>query len=283
MSFENALGVQRRTIHSAEVRTAGDEFALVGYACKYNVLSHNLGGFREKISPGVFGRSLKNNADVKALFNHNPSNILGRTKSGTLKLEDTPVGLRFYCALDKNSQAHKDLYGAVKRGDIDECSFAFTVPPGGDEWEDGTDEETGRSIQIRTLKDVDLLDVSVVTNPAYPNTQVDARQALKIRESHGLIEAVRVMRKMAQAMVMRWKEPSPTGFASHLQRCHEAAELAYAYSAQAGNVLSYDEDEENPDEMTRGAFRVANAALEVACQNLATARLQHAKVLGRRK
>jgi uncharacterized protein len=171
--FQAAKGVQKRSV-VAELRAETD-FSLAGYAARYNVLSHNLGGFREKLLPGTFSRSIRAGADVKALFNHDPSNILGRTKSGTLKLEEDERGLHFRCQLDKNSQYHRDLYASCFRGDLDECSFAFQCDDDDDDWTDGTDPETGDKCSFRTIKNVRLIDVSVCTYPAYPNTNVGAR------------------------------------------------------------------------------------------------------------
>jgi len=165
-----AIELQKRSIAGVELRAAAD-FCLVGTAAAYNVNSSNLGGFIERIKPGAFTRSLKT-ADVKCLFNHDSNCILGRCKSGTLVLTDTPTGLDFRCQLDTTNQSHVDIYSAVRRGDIDQCSFAFiprkVVFPDGDV----------NGIPLRTLVDVDLQDVSVVTYPAYPNgTNAQARAA----------------------------------------------------------------------------------------------------------
>lgn len=170
--------MQREIRLSTELRTGtgtGDEFALVGYAAKYNVLSSDLGGFREIIRPGAFTRSLKEKADVKCLLNHAADNILGRTKSGTLTIGQDSYGLHFRCQLDPTNSDHGNIYSACKRGDIDECSFAFKVAPGGQSWKEVKDPANGIDSLTRTLTDVDLLDVSAVTYPAYPSTQVSAR------------------------------------------------------------------------------------------------------------
>jgi hypothetical protein len=87
--------------------------------------------------------------------------------------------LKFTCRLDKNQQSHRDLYSSIKRGDINECSFAFAV-----DGEDGDDFSTskdaqGRSFSCRTVKRAKLFDVSAVTHPAYGGTAtaVSARSA----------------------------------------------------------------------------------------------------------
>jgi hypothetical protein len=169
--------IERRSL-AADLRaeSQGDEMALVGYAALFNSESKDLGGFRERIAPGAFTRSLNEGADVKCLKNHNVSELLGRTKNNTLSLEQDDRGLKFRCVLNPESQAHRDLHAAIKRGDMDECSFAFTVPEGGDVWDEATDENGVRYVR-RTLRDVNLLDVSAVTYPAYNTTSVSARAA----------------------------------------------------------------------------------------------------------
>lgn len=153
-----------------ELRTAKDaDFCLEGYASRFNVLSKPLPeGFRERVLPGAFARSIREQADVKALFNHDPNQILGRVKNGTLKLAEDDTGLFWRAQLNPKSQAHRDLYAAVQRGDVTECSFAFLVNgAAGESWNADRTE--------RCLRDVNLIDVSAVTYPAYTGTEVNAR------------------------------------------------------------------------------------------------------------
>jgi hypothetical protein len=168
--------VEYRT--SATLRAASDAaFELAGLAAAYNKLSGDLGGFRERIAPGAFTRALATNPDVVCLFQHDQSKILGRTKSGTLSLSDSAEGLRFVCKLDPAQQAHKDLYAAVKRNDLSECSFAFSIDGNGEQWDDVADERGMRYVR-RTLTNVKLHDVSIVCTPAYPgSTSVGARSS----------------------------------------------------------------------------------------------------------
>lgn len=170
---------ETRTALAGSIRTDESKFQISGIAAAYNTLSQNLGGFKEKIAPGAFARSLREKADVKCLLNHDPSLLLGRTKSGTLVLSDSPQGLRFVCQLDRTNSDHVNTYSAVKRGDFSECSFAFTVPAGGDSWDD-SDKPDLAVYAIRTLRDVNLMDVSCVAYPAYAQgTSASARAAQK--------------------------------------------------------------------------------------------------------
>src|ERR1700733_14697121 len=149
---------------------ASGKRTLSGYAATFHPRSYDLGGFVEQIAPGAFTRSLKGNADVMALSEHNAQKgILGRTKSGTLRLSEDSVGLRFDCDLP-NTSLGNDIAESVGRGDLDSCSFGFVKQADG--W-----ERNGKDV-VRTLKDVDLFDVSVVGNPAYPATSVQLRSLM---------------------------------------------------------------------------------------------------------
>jgi len=100
----------------------------------FNQLSENLGGFREQIAPDAFNGC--DMTDVRCLFNHDDNQVLGRTASGTLTLNRTAAGLEFECDPPDTTFA-RDLAASMDRGDIDQCSFSFTVPQGGADWADG--------------------------------------------------------------------------------------------------------------------------------------------------
>jgi HK97 family phage prohead protease len=157
-----------RTLNVA-IRAAAkeDAFELHGTALSYNVLSRDLGGFRERFLPGAFTRALADSkTDVRMLFNHSVNHVLGRQSNGTLTLMDTPNGLNFCCKLDPNQQAHRDLHSSIKRGDINSCSFAFKPDADGEAWDDAKDER-GAWFTRRTVKQASIYDCSVVTHAAY--------------------------------------------------------------------------------------------------------------------
>jgi uncharacterized protein len=145
----------------AEVRAAGKPMVLEGYAALYNEVT-NLGSFEERIAPGAFAGRLED--DVRLLLNHEGA-PLARTKNGTLKLEDDDKGL-FYRAEIIDTQAGRDLYAMVQRGNITQSSFGFTI-----------EEQEIDSDGVRVINKVGrLLDVSPVTYPAYEATEVHARK-----------------------------------------------------------------------------------------------------------
>lgn len=137
-----------------------------GYAAVFDKLSENLGGFREKIAPGAFKKTIKKD-DVRALFDHDSKYVLGRNTAGTLKLSEDDTGLRMQVT-PPEAQWVDDLLKSMERGDINQMSFGFYTIS--DEWEDMNKKEP-----IRTLREVELFDVSVVTYPAYPDTSVAIR------------------------------------------------------------------------------------------------------------
>ena len=145
-----------------ELREEGDEMSLVGYAALFNSRSENLGGFTEMIAPGAFSRSLKSRNDVKLLWNHDTSAVLGSSRSGTLKLYEDDKGLRVEATLP-NTTHGRDARELIKRGDVTGFSFGFSIPGrGGDDWNaEGTE---------RTLKSVRLHEVSLTPFPAYQGT-----------------------------------------------------------------------------------------------------------------
>ena len=144
---------------------------LVGYAAVYApALSEDLGGFREKISPGAFDKSLESNADIRALWDHNTSQPLARTTNGSLKVSSDKRGLRVEIELPEGVSYADDLRQLVRSGVVNQMSFGFLVPPGGDAWDKDADGNA-----LRTLNSIDLHEVSVVSIPAYPDTTVALR------------------------------------------------------------------------------------------------------------
>ena len=161
---------------NAELRAVGSR-SLRGVAAPYNTMAE-VGEYYEQISPSAFERSLRQKADVRALFNHSPDQILGRVSAGTLALASERDGLHFDISLP-NTSIGKDVHTLVSRGDIRECSFAFECRR--DQWSAIT--VNGKTAQLRTLEDVTLFDVSVVTFPAYAHgTSVSARSGVYGRQ-----------------------------------------------------------------------------------------------------
>jgi len=158
--------LERRTAVELRATSPG---RLEGYAAVFNAPSHDLGGFVERVRPGAFARSLKAADSIRALYDHDRASVLGRVGAGTLRLTEDQRGLRFEIDLPETSVG-KDLAVLVERGDVAGASFAFRVPEGGDEWRNGTDGVE------RDLLDIDLHEITVTADPAYPDTSVAKRR-----------------------------------------------------------------------------------------------------------
>jgi hypothetical protein len=195
-----------------EKREDGEAKSIIGHAAVFDLLSENLGGFREKIDKGAFDDVL--NDDVRALVNHEDSLILARSpKTLSLSVDDkglvykiSPVGKRSY---------EKDLIESLERGDVSQSSFQFSVED--DSWDE---DEEGRV--VRTIKKFKrLYDVSPVTFPAYPDTDSAARQfrnylkgkGIDIPEDRNISEFIKELKDLEEytlpdGNIIQWRRKS---------------------------------------------------------------------------
>ena len=156
----------------AEIRADDDGIRVSGYAAVFNQEADIGGYFREVIAPGAFKEAIGRD-DVVFVINHEGL-PLARTRSGTLKLEEDEHGLRMETTLDPEDPDVKSIVGKMKRGDLDKMSFAFQATV--EEW-----DESGE-IPLRTVKEVNLYDVSIVTAPAYDGTEIGLRSLEQYRK-----------------------------------------------------------------------------------------------------
>lgn len=160
---------ERRMLDLAELRLESDGEArtIRGYAAVFDSLSSPLMGFREVIRKGAFKKTIKD-GDIRALWNHDPNYVLGRKSARTLRLDEDEKGLHSRI-FPPDTQWARDLMHSIERGDVSQMSFGFRVVK--DNWlpagQDG--------LPVRELLSVQLFDVSPVTFPAYPQTEVHVR------------------------------------------------------------------------------------------------------------
>ena len=214
--------IERRFLKDNELRIkddGDDESIITGYAARFDVWSEPLGFFKERIRPGAFKKTIKEN-DIRSLINHDPNLILGRTKNKTLELWEDDKGLRFDNRLPGTSYAD-DLKISIKRKDITQNSFGFQTIQ--DEW-----SKDGKK---RDLIEARLFDISPVTFPAYPQTSVKLRLRdigidydtlilALIRADRGIvtgsdIDLFRSTMKILNSYIPIEEEPSTEGIPGH--------------------------------------------------------------------
>lgn len=164
-----------RGLGSISLNTNSEDLEVAGYVNEVGSLSQPMKGrykkvFREKIEKGAFTRAIErakvNGKPIKLLFAHEQRNLLASTKNGSLELEEDDIGLKFRANLIDTSLG-KDVHKFVKSGLISNMSFGFSNAK--DTW------SVENGVQIRTLKDFDISEISILDNPAYLASSVSAR------------------------------------------------------------------------------------------------------------
>lgn len=187
--MEDRTEIRNTTFH-VTANEDDEKRTVEGYALLFGVSADNL-GFEEVIErgalDGVLGKS-----DVFALLNHDRSKgILARAKNGngSLSLEVDSKGLKYRFEAPKTALGN-ELLENLRRGEIDQSSFAFTVADGGEKW-----ERQKNGVWKRTISKFErIYDVSPVYNAAYSKTSVymrgkeEAEKELEEREKQNLEE-----------------------------------------------------------------------------------------------
>jgi uncharacterized protein len=178
----------------AEIDAGGETVKVSGYAAVFNEEADIGGMFREVIAPGAFKDAIGRD-DVVFVINHGGL-PLARTRSGTLTLKEDERGLWMETELDANDPDVRSIVPKMKRGDLDKMSFAFR--PTVQEWDDSTD------VPLRTIRQATLMDVSIVTNPAYSGTEIGLRSLSDHRKAQNFDAAARrIQRKKLGAEMTR--------------------------------------------------------------------------------
>lgn len=173
MRVQRVFAFDRLTVRAAD----GDQpVRIEGYAAVFNQDSEPISdwwgtSYRERVMPGAFAKTIAE-ADIRALWNHDPNWVLGRSKSKTLRLHEDEYGLKVEIDLPDTAWA-SDLAILMQRGDVDQMSIAFQIVK--DKWESLRDKESGKRSDLHILLEAKLFDVSVVTFPAFTQTEAKVR------------------------------------------------------------------------------------------------------------
>ena len=164
-----------------------ENVTIIGHGAVFNTES-NIGWFYERVEEGAFDEALKD-SDVRALINHDPNLLLGRTKSKTLRLSTDAEGLRYEIDPPGTTYAN-DLIISLKRGDHDQSSYAFTLKrkgingatENGDEW---FEDDQGKLLRTIKKNGVErIYDVTIATFGAFPTADSGIQQNSEARESY---------------------------------------------------------------------------------------------------
>ena len=151
-----------------KTRADGDELYIEGYFSVFNTEYRLWDKAVETVLPGAFSETL--GGDIRALIDHDTRLVLGRTKAGTLRLQEDQRGLWGEIRVNRDDVDAMNLYARVQRGDVDQCSFGFDIN------EEEFEELPDGNVKWK-IKRVTLYEVSVVTFPAYEETSVQARKS----------------------------------------------------------------------------------------------------------
>jgi len=193
------LEIRRVTLANLRAEQAADDFRpiLRGTAIVFNSLSLDLGGFVEIIRPRAITRTIDEKIDLRALVDHDTGKVIGRLSAGTLKVKADEAGLHIEI-VPPNTSVGRDIVESVRRGDIDEMSFAFRVLD--QAWNFEADPV------LREVLDMRVSEVSVVAWGAFPATEVDvARRSFEAaKQRHGRL-SLPALRAQLDAKLAGWK------------------------------------------------------------------------------
>jgi len=155
---------------SAEIEIRAKGRRLEGYAALFGVRA-SIADFEEEIRQGAFSTHLASGLDTLALVDHDPTRLLARTRSKTLRLSQDSRGLSFDLDVPDTTEG-RDILALAERGDLGGMSFGFNVLPGGE----------SRANRVRVLESVRLHEISIVQAfPAYDGTEINARSVAPLR------------------------------------------------------------------------------------------------------
>ncbi len=166
--------IERRNLDSGVELRDDHGTKIGGHAAVFNDQVEIFPGFEERFEPGAFTKTIEGD-DIRALWNHDPAFVMGRNKSGTLRLSEDDRGLVFEND-PPDAQWAKDIVVSIKRGDISGASIGFRVVK--ETWEHRED-----GVEVRSIQEAKLFDVSPVAFPAYPSTDVGVRSLLECSPS----------------------------------------------------------------------------------------------------
>lgn len=181
-------------MRSPKIREEGEKRYLEGYFSVFGESYQVFDGWVETIERGAFARYLAGGGDVKVLWNHDSSVVLGSTANGTAVLREDDTGLWGSVEINENDQDAVNAYARISRGDVDGCSFGFEIARQEEWWDD-------EGVYHTKITEVDpLFEVSPCTFPAYKATSISARNGENLSQARERYEAAQ------QEKMEKWRE-----------------------------------------------------------------------------
>ncbi len=172
--------MEKRTVN-LEIRNSNlAERKIEGYAAVFsddftNIYDHWGDTFYERIAPGAFNATLREKPDnIFMLVNHDWNKVVGR-RGANLVLEEDEYGLHFELTIPQTTDGN-DLLENVRNGLIQGCSFGFNILDSEGRWDDSYTEF------YRTIRAVELFEITATPIPAYSNTEISARSNVSLRD-----------------------------------------------------------------------------------------------------
>ncbi|MUZ65326.1 HK97 family phage prohead protease [Agrobacterium vitis] len=186
---------RRSLVLPVETRDDGERMTVAGYAANFGEIANVADLFEESIAPGAFTRSLRAD-DIRAFYDHKSALVLGRNRAGTLRLSEDAKGLAVEIDLP-DTTVGRDVRTLIARGDVSGMSFGFGAI--GEEW------DFSRAMPRRTLTDLNLFEVSIVSIPAYAGTSIALRSLESARgsETRSFLSATRLRMKIGLDLARR--------------------------------------------------------------------------------
>lgn len=251
---QGAPSIERRYVPARgalTIRTIDGEERITGHAAVFNRDSLDLGGFIEQVAPGAFSGSLagvrSGSETVHAFWNHDSGQPLASTRSGKLVLKEDATGLWFSLPADRLTLAQRS---AIKDGDM-QTSFGFMTLQ--DEWTRGGHGQPDR----RTLLDVELHEISIVSKPAYPDTAVALRSRDTWRGVHRQDDPLDMYKRRLRVIEATLSDPVPARFTTDAERRSHMNEISREIAQSPTRPVASVSHVASADALRRAAYHEA--------------------------
>ena len=167
------------TLEAKSVAETKEEAGAFGTFRGYGSVFNNLDQDYDVVRPGAFKSTLTRQPRIKMLWQHRTSEIIG----SFISLQEDDKGLLVEGRINLGTEKGREAYALLKAGDMDGLSIGYRVK----------DFEVDTKTDVRFLKDLDLMEISLVTMPA--NQRAVVTDVKSVEDINTLAEAEELLRK----------------------------------------------------------------------------------------